>query len=307
MFRGIEESKYLDCILLINLVEFLLVLSMIFIASFLGLWTSDFDELDEILLLVCFSITFVPNIPGFKSYLLYKYAVLLNENKVLKYVLKKRDLTERLNLMYCVLFCIEQGVGTMGVAGIQSRVSESSSALTLPISGAPMIMQQYKFSNYDNEDKQQFIAKYSKVANAQNKRSAIKRVLWILYGLSSFIAILSPIGWMIWYSMSVTFIKMSNKEIMEFIFAWCIIGAYFCSIMAFMLIIKTWEMSSSWNIIWFRSMFRGMLAHNSFVNVSFVKLDPVKKNYQNLVTIKTVLDMIQTDIGIVILSFILES
>ena len=116
----------------------------------------------------------------------------------------------------------------------------------------------------------------------------------------SFIVIASPIAWMVWYTMNGKFVELTKQQMMEFIFAWCMTVGYFLCIVTLIIAIKIGKMDVSWNAIWYISVFKA-LGYKS------IKLDDVQKYYGNLVVIKIVLDELQTDIGIIVLSYILET
>ena len=188
--------EMMECMMTI---ECLLILSMRVIVSFIGLWKADFNELSNVLLLLCFIIVLTLNCPGYKSFSVYRYFRMLNDQPAFKYVLEEDDSIQILNKMYCILLSsatntLEEDENEETDALIKK---EDSTLKSLAVFGQPRIMQQYNFSNWDIREKRSFIDRHVQYGNEWTLRAKTMRVVYLI---SSLIAFMSPIAWIIWYS-----------------------------------------------------------------------------------------------------------
>ena len=177
LFFGFEisfgDKGYWGCVPFMITIECVLIINMLFIVSFIGLWKSDFQQLSDVLFIVCFIIVLTLNCPGYKSYFMYQFFMMLDKQPAFKYVLQEQCSLQRLNKMYCVLLSKAKNAAGENSGITDERYKETDTLLnrqdtttkSMAVSGQPRIMQQYTFSKLNLKDKRRFIDSYVDIGN----------------------------------------------------------------------------------------------------------------------------------------------
>ena len=282
-----EDRKYGNYLPFMLIIEFLLVLSMTFIASLMDLWGSDINDLQDILLLICFINIFIPNIPFYKSFLMYKYIKTLKCTLESEYILKEKNSSNRKDKVFAILVMIAKtsssGINNVFGSGLSSKQQ--------------IVMQQRKFSKLSQRQKSRFIKdSFDGMNNVSNNHHILSNIFWILYTVSSSLAFISPIGWIIWISL-----KYESYDLVQFIFTCCIFMYYLGIVFGFVGTMKGNKLWVSRELMYYAGSFKRMNA-----KLDGVRIHKVQNYYDQMPIIDIVFDKFQNDIAMIILLYLLD-
>ena len=191
-------------------IECLLQLNMVFIASHIGL--TDFTKIETILLLITLINAIALNSPFYKSYAVHKYVDVLRGNIFFQYVAGGNDSQQQMNRMLCILDSVQQHQEIIKIiAIILNQLNQKAKSMII-------------------EKKSMF------------KRGACKIFFQNSYILLSLLAFLSPFGWMVW-------ISLASEYSIQFIFLWMMCIAYLVWLLSLGMAMKKSSIKISINLM----------------------------------------------------------
>eukprot|EP01084_Bolivina_argentea_P190826 327825_1 len=303
-----DNLQYIYILPFMITIELLLILTMIFIVSFMNLWHANFTDIQYILLLICFINIFIPNIPFLKTYLMEAYCDILRRNVSLQYVIQSNDSTAKIDKMFCVLLHIS-GRNSVAIRKPVNNVAETEVLLNKStiMTTQQSIMEQYKFSLMSKTEKSQLIDQNIKAIDLQiaQKSNIMTNVLGLIYILFSFIAVITPIVWMIWITISDTL-----SDLKQFIFLWCFTSYYIMILMGLIVYMIINKIKLSYDSIKYTVMYnkigRKVKKFNGYLDADELNTS-IKPYYSRFPVIKIVFDRFQYDIGMIIILYLFES
>ena len=86
------------------IIEFLTLLIMIFIISFINSWHFKWNDIESILLFICFINILFPNLAFFKSFWMSWYSDIM-DNDYMQYIFGETNYKKQIDKIFCVLLC----------------------------------------------------------------------------------------------------------------------------------------------------------------------------------------------------------
>ena len=292
-------NKYWNYLPFVIIIEFLSILSMVFIATSMGLWKSNIDNAQNVLLLLCFINTFIPNFPFFKSYLMNKYVNTITNTPQSEYVMEETNSTKRIDKVFCILVFASKK-STEKKQANSLTVNEEKEPTNDPseagISMQQTVKQQLKYSKLSKEEKIKFIEDNFDSSNRVNENNGkLKHVLWRIYVCSSLIAFLSPFAWMIPIA-----VEYELYDLSMFIFLWFILIYYFGAVLGFVVTMRRNKLWISRELMYYGTQFKQIQS-----KLDGIDMDQVKKYYEQIPMIEIVFDYFQSDIAMIIVLYLL--
>eukprot|EP01084_Bolivina_argentea_P074869 135792_1 len=185
--------------------ELLLVLTMIFVSL------SVFHELNDISL-VLFILTvlnlFFPNIFFLKSYYLNLYLNDTSDTSCFNYIQKETNTENQIDKLFCIL-----------LSGSLVKSHEKNEYLPVAIKEKNIIKQQYHYLKMNAKERVIFVENIF-----QSKYCLRKKIVYSLYIISSFIAFVSPIIWMVWIAIKTKYNEWDSLFALVFTIFYTLFG-----------------------------------------------------------------------------------
>eukprot|EP01083_Nonionella_stella_P087321 242867_1 len=248
-----NNHKYWFVLPFMIIIETFLVLSIICITSLM----THLNAVQDILAMICLINVFVPNLPFYKAFVLNRYTNRLQDNVAFAYVMEDDDSMKQIDKMFCILLC------NAGADTLKQRAVE-----------------QYKFC-------QLHVDKIKWVLNkeAQMKQSFGMKMVWIMYWISSCVAVLSPLVWMVYLDNTSAIVML----------CWLMLSLYLISIIGLCIGLHKTKLNVPllWPNIDYHAIFQSKQSHQ-------VLQSKAKQYYEQMPIIEAILTKFQMDIGMIV-------
>ena len=270
------DNEYWNYLPFVIIIECLLILTMIFIATLIGLWRSHINDLESALFLIFFINAF--NLPFYKSFWINKYIKTLTYTRQSKWIMEETTFSQRANKVFCVLMY---------------TLKQASDKQLQQI-----IMEQKKFSKLNKKQKLRSIEQNFEILLEQDhKNTVLRNILWRLYACCSLIAFISPVGWILWISL-----KDTIDDLSLLVFTWCMVFCYLFSWLGFVVTMQRDRLWISKDLMDWATNFKQM--YHPLVRDDDMHM--VKEYYVKIPTIDIVFDYFPKDIALMIVMYLLE-
>eukprot|EP01084_Bolivina_argentea_P074870 135797_1 len=187
--------------------ELLLILSMIFVGIV------HFDHLNDIsVAMALFILTvvnlFFPNIFFLKSYYLNLYLNDTSDTSCFNYIQKETNTENQIDKLFCIL-----------LSGSLVKSHEKNEYLPVAIKEKNIIKQQYHYLKMNAKERVIFVENIF-----QSKYCLRKKIVYSLYIISSFIAFVSPIIWMVWIAIKTKYNEWDSLFALVFTIFYTLFG-----------------------------------------------------------------------------------
>eukprot|EP01083_Nonionella_stella_P270122 914419_1 len=263
-----NNHKYWFVLPFMIIIETFLVLSIICITPL----TTHLNAVQDILAMICLINVFVPNLPFYKAFVLNRYTNRLQDNVAFAYVMEDDDSMKQIDKMFCILLC------NAGADTLKQRAVE-----------------QYKFCQLHHVDKIKCVLN----KEAQMKQSFGMKMVWIMYWISSCVAVLSPLVWMV-YLYNTSAIEVVNWSIV--MLCWLMLSLYLISIIGLCICLQNTKLNVPllWPNIGYHAIFQGKQTHHPHQ----VLQSKAKRYYEQMPIIEAILTKFQMDIGMIVVFYL---